>query len=82
MFQGYENLFVSARKASSDIGRKSEQGRYKDIEEIIKANFKRVQESLRVIEEYSRVYDFCNVQKAKKMRFKVYSLEKDYYEKN
>ena len=82
IFKKYEKILLSARSAGDDIGRKAGQVRYKTVDNIVKANFKRVQESLRVLEEYSRLDQIKSVQKIKKLRFEIYSLEKKYYEKN
>lgn len=48
-----------------------------NIEALLQANLCRVEEALRVIEEYSKLYkkDFAKV--CKQMRYKVYSLESD-----
>ncbi|MCC3408107.1 MAG: thiamine phosphate synthase [Microcoleus sp. PH2017_10_PVI_O_A] len=47
------------------------------IQQLLAANFCRVEEALRVLEEYGKVYD-PNMGKAlKQMRYRVYSLESD-----
>lgn len=82
LYEDFEQELVSAREVGSDIGRKAPQGRYADVGEIIKANFKRVQESLRVLEEYSRLCGPADIKKVKRLRFLAYSLEKSFYEKH
>ncbi|MFH1282993.1 MAG: thiamine-phosphate pyrophosphorylase [bacterium] len=80
LFKSGETELIAARTANSDIGRSSRQLAYRDVDNIVKANFKRVQESLRVLEEYSRLCFKDKVQDIKRIRFKIYSLEKRYYE--
>ncbi len=47
--------------------------------DILAANFKRAQEASRVIEEYSKISDAPEVsEKAKAVRFALYSLEKSF----
>ena len=43
---------------------------------LLAANFKRVEEALRVLEEYGRVLAPGAVKKAQALRFQVYSWEK------
>ena len=76
MFGKYEKELIDSRDSSSDIGSTSKQKKYTGTEQVIKANFKRVQESLRVLEEYARFFDGKTVQKVKKLRFSAYTLEK------
>jgi thiamine-phosphate pyrophosphorylase len=51
----------------------------KDLLEIVTANFKRTQESLRVLEEFSKILKNDVSDAFKALRFRVYSLEKDFY---
>jgi thiamine-phosphate pyrophosphorylase len=45
------------------------------IESVLQANFCRVQEALRVVEEYSKLYNPIMGKAFKQMRYRVYSLE-------
>lgn len=62
---------VFYRESESDPGNRSEIPLREDISDLLKANFKRVEESLRVLEEVSDYKDLCT-----NLRFTVYDLEK------
>lgn len=70
---------IQQRKISSDVGRdlytKSEAKRA-TILDIFTANAKRVQEALRVLEEFSKLIKPSAGKSIKGLRFKVYELEK------
>lgn len=79
--EGEKNLKINPvlfRKSETDVGREFSQLESKrtDLKEILKANSKRVQESLRVLEEFSKLYT-DSVEIFKKARFSIYQLEKD-----
>ena len=76
LFKDIKADLIISRRSESDIGKKSAQNVYGGVEDIISANFSRVQESLRVLEECSRILFPEKVQKIKKLRFESYSLEK------
>lgn len=48
-----------------------------DCRDIAAANAKRVEEGLRVLEEFSRIACPCAGDKLKKLRFEIYGLEKE-----
>jgi len=48
-----------------------------DIESIILANFKRAQESSRVLEELFKLYDVKDSENFKYIRYELYNLEKE-----
>ena len=52
-----------------------EQFKRKEIKQLISSNAARVQEALRVVEEFSRIYDYSLSQNASKIRYEIYSLE-------
>ncbi|MFH1859730.1 MAG: thiamine phosphate synthase [bacterium] len=74
------SLLISARDSSGDVGlaihvdtedcRKGRSG-------IIKANMKRSQEAIRVLEEFTKLYSSETSQKIKALRYQVYELEQD-----
>lgn len=80
----YKKL-LKARDSETDIGKninvKSEFKR-KNLHEILIANFKRVQESLRVLEEISKLKNTEISHRFKNLRFKMYVLEKQFFIKN
>ena len=75
-----ESEFLSARDSFGDVGMDlncaSEDLRV-DLQEIAEANVHRSQEALRVLEEFSKLYDADVGQSFKKLRFRLYDLEKE-----
>lgn len=67
---------ISKRDSKHDSGRVLEEGKRENIESIVRANFRRVEESLRVLEEYSRLLSPEQGPQLKSIRYKVYQLEK------
>lgn len=51
----------------------------KDIRDIFESNIQRVQESLRVMEEITKLEDLNLSKGFKKLRFKTYMIEKDFF---
>ena len=68
----------SARDTSTDPGtgltHEREEVR-ENLNQVLQANFCRVQEALRVLEEYGKLYDRQMAQSFKEMRYRVYILE-------
>ena len=71
----YEQL-ICERDSIKDVGRKATEDKRTNLKNIIIANFKRVEESLRVLEEYSKIIDFGIALKYKALRYEVYTIEK------
>jgi thiamine-phosphate pyrophosphorylase len=72
----YKQL-LSARDVEHDSGRANPARAYKGgVGALLSANFKRVEEALRVLEEYGRVLAPGAVEKAQALRFEAYKLEK------
>lgn len=46
-------------------------------EHVLTANFQRIKESIRVLEEYSKVIDKDMGEKFQEIRFRIYTIEKD-----
>ena len=74
---GFKSL-VSARNVRSDVGKKFSrlESARKDSSDLFIANLERVKESLRVLEEVSKLVDVDSAEKFKKIRFNIYALEK------
>jgi thiamine-phosphate pyrophosphorylase len=71
-----------AREVTSDVGKDSfgESEKSRDsVENILSANFKRVQESLRVLEEFFKPVNENSAYLCKKLRFEVYSAEQSFF---
>ncbi|MCX5778616.1 MAG: hypothetical protein NTU66_05300 [Elusimicrobia bacterium] len=69
-------VLVFNRDAVADSGRTMREGKRADRTAIIAANFRRVEESLRVLEEYGKLLSPHAGPQFKKVRFAVYTLEK------
>ena len=69
----YEN---SLTKSMDDEFLKAKEQSRQNLKNIVIANFKRAEESLRVLEEYSKIIDFDIALKYKALRYKVYTIEK------
>lgn len=70
---------LASRQSDRDSGAKlypKTEGRRKNLPEILEVNFKRVQEGLRSLEEFSKPLASRIGQKFKGLRFQVYHLEK------
>lgn len=71
--------FLFFRDTETDVGTALTSVIEKDrdsLEDIVNANIKRVQESLRVLEEMFKVIDISESLKFKKMRYESYVIEK------
>jgi thiamine-phosphate pyrophosphorylase len=73
----YPNI-IQSRDCENDFGKENREKRYRSIDNIVIANCKRVQESLRVLEEYSRLISTSANREFKNIRFKIYIFEKQY----
>lgn len=70
---------VTAREILKDVGRatiKSETKR-SSVGDLLYANSQRVKESLRVLEEFAKLVNINAARKLKRLRYAVYSIEKD-----
>jgi thiamine-phosphate pyrophosphorylase len=75
-------VLITARDSASDTGRKTKEPAKKTLQGLITSNFKRAGEALRTLEEYSKVVFASQAAKFKKLRFKVYALEKKFFLKH
>ncbi len=67
---------VNGRESAADLGRRMAEGKSRDWPGLVAANFRRVQEALRVLEEYGKVFSPDAVGQFKKIRFQMYVNEK------
>lgn len=67
---------VSGRESAADLGRRMAEGKSRDWPGLVAANFRRVQEALRVLEEYGKVFSPGASETFKAMRFRIYANEK------
>jgi thiamine-phosphate pyrophosphorylase len=66
------------RDTKSDAGRTIAEGSRPGLEAVLAANFRRAEESLRVLEEYGKLIAPDAAPELKALRFAVYSLEKKF----
>lgn len=70
--------FRAARDTPGDVGTQlthAQEEQRETIEAVLQSNFGRVQEALRVLEEYGKVYDAAMGETCKQIRYRVYTLE-------
>jgi thiamine-phosphate pyrophosphorylase len=74
---------ISARDIGRDVGRGSTYTEFKrhGTVDIFFANSQRAKESIRVLEEFSKLRDKKLAEKLKKLRYKIYALEKKVVER-
>ncbi len=71
----YPQLLIS-RQSREDFGQRFKEKKRKNIEEILIANFKRIEESLRVLEEFVRLISKDVGKRLKTIRYALYDMEK------
>ena len=74
---------ISQRSVLTDVGRCNSSGELKraNCKDIFQANIQRVKESLRVLEEFSKLIDSKGALGFKRLRYKVYEIEKKSFKK-
>ncbi|MBI5574199.1 MAG: thiamine-phosphate pyrophosphorylase [Elusimicrobia bacterium] len=72
---------VSSRDSKNDVFRRTKESRKKNSFSVVVSNIKRVEESLRVLEEFSKIISASAGSKFKKIRFKIYDIEKEIVKK-
>lgn len=78
VIKGYPVNLLTARKSLKDIGRNIYINELKrnSLEDIFSANIQRVKESIRVLEEFTKLADAALAVKFKKIRYGIYEIEK------
>jgi len=66
------------RNASGDTGRTIAEGGRERLADVVGANFRRIEESLRVLEEYGKLISPTAAPALKAIRFAAYTLEKKF----
>ena len=74
--RGIYPALLSERDSEQDEGRRISEGRRENLGSVLSANFRRAEESLRVLEEYSRLIAPDAGPAIKEIRYAVYTLEK------
>ncbi|MDD5116062.1 MAG: thiamine-phosphate pyrophosphorylase [Candidatus Omnitrophica bacterium] len=77
------SLLLEGRNSRSDVGRLNSRGELKrcGCKDIFRANLQRAKESLRVLEEFSKLADEKSALSFKRLRYEIYALEKDSFKK-
>jgi thiamine-phosphate pyrophosphorylase len=81
IIENFGNDLPLWREPEKDIGKDIKTHETKNILHLIKQNFGRIQEGLRVIEEYSKIIKPDSINIWVEFRFQVYQLEKDILKK-
>jgi thiamine-phosphate pyrophosphorylase len=79
ILKGSYDKLIKERDSFDDSGRQMPEISKKELADIITANFKRTQESLRVLEEYSKTLFPKESADFKKWRYAAYNAEKSVY---
>lgn len=81
-FPGGRTALIAARDSAHDIGALThEQRPRRDLCDTAAANWKRVQEAARVLEELARGFDPRLAHRIKEIRFEVYTREQEFMER-
>jgi thiamine-phosphate pyrophosphorylase len=74
-------IAINARDSKQDLGKKIDYLEIKrtDVNSILYANIQRVKESMRVLEEFLKLNSPSHVYRIKKMRYEIYTLEKEIF---
>ena len=77
------SLLLKERDSDADVGRLNSRGELKrsNFKDIFRANIQRVKESLRVLEEFGKLVEEDSALSFKRIRYKVYEIEKDSFKK-
>lgn len=68
---------LGARDSFSDVGREGSSSRIRSVEQLLVINFQRVKESLRTLEECSRLIKASRARAFQRLRFLTYERERD-----
>ena len=70
---------IVSRKSETDLGRgdRFDRAKRKSLDDVLLANFKRAEESARVLEEVLKVVEPALAGKFKAVRFRLYDLERE-----
>lgn len=78
-YPDFSKNLIFSRESQYDVGKKTtfSEAKRKNISDILYANMERAKESLRVLEELSKLEDAAMSENFKRLRFKIYALEKE-----
>jgi len=67
---------IASREVGRDVGKDLGEKERENFQDLIRANFRRVEEAQRSLEEFGKLFSPALGQSFKELRFKTYSLEK------
>lgn len=70
---------IEGRSVENDVFASTEEKKRISDEDIPRASFNRIKEGLRVLEEMGKIENKIDTLFMKKLRFRIYEIEKDYY---
>jgi thiamine-phosphate pyrophosphorylase len=68
---------IASRNSEEDRGRTIKETGKRSVASVAYANFRRCEESLRVLEEYGKIFGAAQAKAFKDIRFRMYDLEKE-----
>jgi len=71
------HALVQARASGRDVGKRAPASRIDSLERLLVINFQRVKESLRTLEECSRILSPRHTAAVQRLRFRTYEVERD-----
>lgn len=74
--RGFYPELLKSRNSQQDNGRQIKEANRDNFKSVAAANFRRCEESLRVLEEYGKILSANAAGQFKKIRFRIYDLEK------
>jgi thiamine-phosphate pyrophosphorylase len=77
---GNYSEIIKGRDTGEDILSQTKESGRTNMNDIPKASFNRVKEGLRVLEEMGKLVSESAGNEFKKMRFKIYDIEREFYE--
>ena len=79
----FKKILLSSRDVGSDVGKEKSavEVRRKNARDIFDANIERSKESVRALEEFFKLADKKTAARFQDIRFRIYNLEKDAFEK-
>ena len=79
----FKAVLLAERQSQKDVGRLNSCGELKrcNVKDIFWASIQRVKESLRVLEEFSKLVNIKAAKGFKQLRYDVYEIEKDSFKK-
>jgi thiamine-phosphate pyrophosphorylase len=75
-----QKMLLQCRDSQRDLGAKGMgfyEGKRKNVKMIVRANLRRAEEALRVLEEFGKIIKKGSAEQFKNLRFKLYALEKE-----